>query len=138
MTKKEKEARAQEARDTLSKWIKQGDTVYTSVVKVAPSGMSRHIKCYIVLDGRIQDITGWVGDLLDYRQSDKTNGLVVGGCGMDMGFHVVYSLASVLYRNEAKCTGEGCQSNEHFNGDRDYTKGKPHRDAGYQLTQRWL
>ena len=28
---------------------------------------------------------------------DKTNAVGVGGCGMDMGFHMVYTLASVLY-----------------------------------------
>jgi hypothetical protein len=43
---------------------------------------------------------------------------------MDMGFHVVYNLSSALYRGGFGCIGDKpvrCPSNDHSNGDRDYT-----------------
>ncbi len=80
-----------------------------------------------------------VAQALGYKWDDERGGLRVGGAGMDMGYHVVYSLSSVLFRDRAVCLGEkNCPSNDHFNGDRDYTKGKRHGDAGYQLKHQWL
>jgi hypothetical protein len=82
---------------------------------------------------------------------------------MDMGFHLVYTLSYALYPQGFGCVGERCPSNDHSNGDRDYTphgcydengaledrepgpgelrdgcRRHWHRDGGYALTQRWL
>lgn len=38
-----------------------------------------------------------------------------------MGFHVVYGLARTLWPDGYGCIGEHCPSNDHSNGDRDYT-----------------
>lgn len=123
--------------------IKAGDTLFTSVVSVARSGMSRHIKVFAMLDNVPRDITYHVGRVIGYRQSDKTGGLVVGGCGMDMCFQTVYNLSSALFPNGFTCTGRDtdkgtyCSSNDHSNGDRDYTP-HHHSSGGYALRKRDL
>ena len=43
------------------------------------------------------DISGYVGDILEWRRNDKDGSLIVGGCGMDMGFHTVYCLSRALF-----------------------------------------
>jgi len=72
------------------------------------------------------------------RHGRAQDALVVGGAGMDMGYHVVYNLARTLFADGFACVGEGCPSNDHSNGDRDYTPGRLHSDPGYALRHRWL
>jgi hypothetical protein len=43
---------------------------------------------------------------LSLRDTDQGNGLVVGGCGMDMGVHVIYNLAYKLYGDGYKLKSE--------------------------------
>ena len=90
-------------------------TVYTVLRSVSASGMTRHISLKVVdSDGDILDITYLaaraLGDKLQERNGFNT--LKVNGCGMDMGFHIVYSLSSVLYAGQER--------------------------AGYKLAQRWI
>lgn len=151
-----------EALESLRKWIKAGDKVYTILDHVSRSGMQRRIRVlvpYIEDDGKTQG--GFVHPnyavsmLTGYRQASKGDGLVVGGCGMDMGWHLVYQLSSAMFRDGFGCVGKGCPSNDHSNGDRDYTpnphgqekcqdvegckvKEHWHRDGGYALRQSWL
>tara|TARA_R110002020_G_scaffold470129_1_gene695662 strand:+ start:776 stop:1078 length:303 start_codon:yes stop_codon:yes gene_type:complete len=74
----------------------KGSTAYTTVVHVAQSGMSRHIKVFAISGERIQNISYHVSKLLDWRFTNK-EAVFVGGCGMDMGFHLIYTLSSKLY-----------------------------------------
>lgn len=129
-----------EAIKELKKYLKQGDTVYTILRHVSSSGMSRVIDCKVAnKDKSISHIGYLVANALDYKYDSKKEGIRVGGCGMDMGFHIVSGLAYTLSKDQAKCLGKGkCKSNDHANGDHDYTKGNTHADAGYQLSQRWL
>jgi hypothetical protein len=55
----------------------------------------------IVRDGRIDDITFNAAHALDYPlvEVNGSRAIRVGGAGMDMGFHVVYSLSSVLFKD---------------------------------------
>lgn len=79
-----------------------------------------------------------IGSPQSYRNWEKSLGLTVGGCGMDMGFHLVYNLSRVLFPSGFECIGKGCPSNDHSNGDRNY---EPHRhtgDGGYAIKHRWL
>ncbi len=124
----------------LKKTLKPGRTIYTDVKQVSRSGMSRHIKCYIVDGGKIQNITWHISRVLGYSIDRDDGGLKVSGCGMDMGFHVIYNLAYTLFPKGYKCPGESCRSNDHFN---DHTitreKGKhKHSDGGYAFDQQWL
>lgn len=107
-----------EAIETLKGFIKPGDTVYTVLRKVSSNGMSRQIDCYVIQDSRPRWITGLVAKACGYRRADKGHGpLQVGGCGMDMGFSVVYDLSSALFRDGFKCIGQKrrCPANDHSN-----------------------
>jgi hypothetical protein len=98
----------------LTHYIKEGDTVHTLIRSVSSSGMSRTMSLKIVRDGRIDDITFHVAHALGYPlvEVNGSRAIRVNGCGMDMGFHVVYSLSSVLFRGAER--------------------------AGYVLEQRWI
>jgi hypothetical protein len=140
-----------EARERLAPLLSPGDVVYTQVKHVSRSGMLRIISVHVIRDNRPQDITAAAGALAGFTMDRDRWGLRVGGCGMDMGFHVVYSLSRALWPNGHPCTGSDgrtptgkrtkahrCPSNDHNNGDRAYRKGKTHADGGYALNQAWL
>lgn len=142
MTRRE-EAERQECIDKVRKLVTPGQTLYTILRSRSRSGMSRTLDVYALEgdSGRVAGattvyLTGYVARVLECRMA-KDQGLVVVGCGMDMGFHVVYSLARCLYPEGFGCVGAGCPSNDHSNGDRDYTP-HMHKDGGYALPHRWL
>lgn len=134
-----------QARDELRKIIKPGDTVYTILRHVSRSGMSRIIDCYIIVKNEPRWIGRLVADALDWTYTDKNRGgLRVGGCGMDMGYHVVSSLSYALHENY-KCTGKNCGSNAHVNWrgkDNEIAPykrdGKMQHKDGYALNHKWL
>lgn len=106
----------------LREFVNPGQTVYISVKHVSSSGLSRQLRVYVVRNGEIVDITYRVSKILDWRLNDNYN-LVVSGCGVDIGFHTVYSLSSKLFPDGFKVDGVG------RNGD---TSGHD-RDGGYAL-----
>jgi hypothetical protein len=117
----------------LKNYIKPWDTVYTILRHVSSSGMMRHISVVVLLNGEPR----W----LDYAVSkatgiprvplDKGEGLKMSGCGMDMGFELVYQIGSVLYPKglpfkEGQIYGRNGDTSGHES------------DGGYCLQQRWL
>ena len=81
----------------LKQWFPKKGTAYTTVVHVTRSGMSRHIMVLVSpKKGHIQNVSGYVADYLGWRFTKKY-AVFVGGCGMDMGFHLIYTLSSKLY-----------------------------------------
>ena len=84
------------AEELLKECFPKGSTAHTTVVHVARSGMSRHIKVFAITGKRIQNISYYVAEYLDWRYTNK-EAVFVGGCGMDMGFHLIYTLSSCLY-----------------------------------------
>lgn len=143
---KAQQAERQEAIDQLREWIKPGDTVYTILTHVSRSGMQRQIRVlvpYHRADGSIDflhpnySVSQALGWPQATRNGRRLDGIKVDGAGMDMGFHLVYSLGRVLFGDGWTCIGEGCPSNDHTNGDRNYQP-HPHGDGGYALKQRWL
>lgn len=92
----------------------KGTTVYTVLRSVSASGMSRKIDLYVIRDNEPRRITWHVARLgiAGMTYDDKAESARISGCGMDMGFHAVYSLASALYGHEDR--------------------------AAYSLTQRWM
>ena len=84
------------AKAFLKDWFPKDSTAHTTVVHVARSGMSRHIKVFAISGERIQNISYHVAKFLNWRYTDK-EAVFVGGCGMDMGFHLIYTLSSKLY-----------------------------------------
>lgn len=135
-------AERDEARAKLRELVKPGDTVHTILRHVSRSGMQRSISVILAGGDGPYDATWLVARALRMPIDPNHYGVKVGGCGMDMGFHLVYSLSYALWPEGHGCTGPGCPSNDHTNGDRDYTphpvREHWHRDGGYALRQRWL
>jgi len=111
--------------------LKPNSTVFTSISHVSQSGMSRVIKCLVptynkhTKQWRVSDISFYVAEALGWRYNDKKGGVAVSGCGMDMGFHLVYSLSSTLWPNGTKKP----------HGTRN---GEPDTDGGYALKHEWV
>lgn len=139
----EKKTDRTEAIAELKALLKPGETIYTILKHVSASGMYRAIDVYVFRNNEPRRITWSVGKAIDETYSTKHEALGVNGCGMDMGYHVVYSLSRALWPDGVPCIGDKCASNDHSNGDRDYTRHSVkhphmHRDGGYSLRHRWM
>jgi len=132
-TKKQlKEQERAEAIMQLRKLLRPGSKVYTILRSVSASGMTRRINLYTVYKGGMAFLTGYAAKALGYRYDYKRGGLVVGGCGMDMGYHVVYSLSRALFPKgfiPAKAGRQGRNGTPAIERD---------TDGGYALNQSWL
>lgn len=113
---KMKLAERQEAIAELKKFLIKNETVYTVLRSVSRTGMSRVMDLFVMRDNQPHRITWSAAKALGWSYSTRpgSKGLKIGGCGMDMGFHAVYSLAGTLWRSETQ------------------------KDAGYLLNHRWL
>ena len=134
-----KQSEKEEAIKILRKYLPAGSEVYTILKHVSRSGMSRDISCVMTTESLtykgkqiINNLDYYISKALDWPLNDK--GIRVGGCGMDMGFHLIYSLSRILYPNGFDCIGDNCPSNDHFNRE----DNKHHKDGGYALIQKWL
>ena len=115
----------EEAIEKLKEEIKPGDTLYTQLKHVTKSGMTRFIKVRKIEDNYPYDYTYLVAKALDWKYSDKHYAVKVGGAGMDMGFHLIYSLGQVMWP-------EGTPE-PHSN-----RNGEPDTCGGYAINHRWL
>jgi len=98
----------------LTHYVKPGTKVYTIMRHVSSSGMSRNISLVIANGEEVIDITYYAAQALGDKliESKGHRAIRVNGCGMDMGFHLVYNLSSVLFTGQDR--------------------------AGYVLKQAWL
>jgi hypothetical protein len=103
----------------LSDYLKETNTVYTVLRGVSSSGLTQYVSLMVPgldHDGKpdIFNITWHASNVLGDKLHDKHGHRVIKlqGGGMDLGFHVVYSLSSVLYAGQDR--------------------------AGYVLKHRWL
>jgi hypothetical protein len=135
-----------EAIVRLREWVKAGDTLHTQLKSVSRSGMQRVIQVLKISceEGKAEPSMSYLGYNValatDSRYNRDREGVKVSGCGMDMGFSLVYDLARTLFPEGFECTGEGCPANDHSN---DYTMKREkgahhHNDGGYALKQRWI
>ena len=138
-----------EALDMLRKRLSAGDVVYTTQVHMSRSGMTRDIRVTVMVRNEPVNMSWHVARAIG---APMHNGAVrVGGCGMDMGFHIVYSLARVLFRDGFVCTDtDTCPANDHVNARpvegqswsearaATYGPNVTHSDPGYALRHRWL
>lgn len=79
-----------------------GTTVHSILRTVSSSGMTRRISFAIAKNDEIKDITWLMHRAFggSYRMPmEGSFALIVRGTGMDMGFHVVYSLSSLLHKD---------------------------------------
>ena len=122
-----------ESADYLRRLFPPGTEVTTVVRNVVRSGMARTISVFAIEPARtrnghreparIVNVSRHVARVLDWRYDDERAGVYVTGCGMDMCFHTVYSLARVLYSGNKRAERH---ATEHRNG----------TDGGYVLTSR--
>lgn len=132
-----KSQEAAEALQTISEIIKPGDTIYTVLRSVSRSGMSRTIDLYIMAtdrDGKAypRRISYLVAKACGFTYDNSRDALKVGGCGMDMGYHVVYTLARTLYRD-----GFTIEDGKRY-GRNSANVGETDKDGGYALRQEWM
>lgn len=90
----------EQCRQELLAIIKPGMTVYTILRSVSRSGMKRTISLFVIPDDgdgkpEPRTINHKVAQLIGAREDD--DGIVMTGCGMDMGFQAVYSLGAALW-----------------------------------------
>lgn len=119
-----KQARKEYCRAELRNILKPGDKVYTVLRNRAASGMSREISLFIIQNGELRNIDSLAADAMGYKRG-KSGGLKVGGCGMDMGFHLVYTLGYCLWPN----------GTPEPHGERN---GEPDSSGGYTLKHEWI
>jgi hypothetical protein len=139
----------EEAKKNLREIVKPGSRVYCILRRVSSSGMSRTIDLVVVeaehttiyptdpatgradytakgkrkLTGHRVRSIGWLAAKAMERTYDRDiNGIKIGGCGMDMGFSLVYDLGYTLYPK----------------GVRKGYSGTPQKDGGYALKHEWL
>jgi hypothetical protein len=92
------------ALSVLRDHFAKGDVrVFTDVKRVSRSGMTRWISCYVITQdeqtpsSNIWDISHLVSRLYNNAPQHIDGGVKVHGCGMDMAFHLVYSLSHTLF-----------------------------------------
>lgn len=89
---------AQDARGQLAALLPAGSTAFTVIRNVSASGMTRAISVVICEAGEPRDISWLIRRAeLGFTVNPRHGGCVVKGAGMDMAFHLVYSISSSLH-----------------------------------------
>lgn len=114
----------EESLAILREHFKPGQTVYTVLRHVSASGMSRDISVLTVEGNETRQWDYHVSRVLGYSRG-KREGLRVGGCGMDVGFAIVYELGAALWPHG---TPEPHSTRN----------GEPDTAGGYALKHRWM
>lgn len=138
----------QESLDRLRELLPPGTTVHCVLRHVSRSGMCRWIDLFTFeprangqkcaqnyLSGYAWNVGTGEGQHPG-DQRDGRGGLRVSGCGMDMGFALVYDLSRRLYPDGFACIGpdRSCPSNDHNNR----VERKHHPEGGYALRHAWI
>jgi hypothetical protein len=113
------------AKREIRKYVRPHTVVYTVLRRVNLFGTARWMDVFVMHRNRPLRLTYYVATLLDYQQSAKDCSMYVKGCGMDMGWHVVYSLGCALWpKGTRKPHGE--------------RNGVPDSYGGYAFKHLWL
>lgn len=143
-----------EALSTLRALLPIGSAVYTKLNHVSRSGMSRSITPFAIVDGEPRYMA-WSVCVLFGQIRDKYDGVKMDGCGMDMGFALVYNLSYLLYpegfglKMEDKATSKvktpksKAEAEKLFNrGFRSFGRNGDtsgwDNNGGYALNQKWI
>ena len=143
-TKAEREAQQAESLAYLRRILPPGSTVHTILRHRARSGMFRRISLVVATtDGKgnatVEDITwhaarAWGQPVKQRGKYVQDAGLAVGGCGMDMGFHLVNNLSYTVHGHKDK----GRKAIEAGKAGRPFRATKTAFRSGYSLEHRWL
>lgn len=84
--------------EQLRALMARGTTVYTILRACSQSGMRREISLCVIEPERHTPVCPdyAASQVLGWRMG-KRDGLIIHGCGMDMGFRLVESLSQALY-----------------------------------------
>ena len=115
----------EEAIERLKEAFNPGDTILTQLAHVSRSGMTRFIKVRFIKDDYPYDWSFLVSVALNRKFSDRYHAVKATGCGMDMGFQLIYELGRVLWPDGTP-EPHGVRN------------GEPDSCGGYALNQRWL
>ena len=87
-----------DATGFLKNNLKEGDTVYGIVTKVARSGMSRKIKFFLsVSPNEILDISWRLAAIIGYSYDKDDYSVKINGGGMDMLVDAIQNLSQALF-----------------------------------------
>lgn len=115
-----------DAADRLRELLHDDPTVHVLTRHVSQSGMQRRMSLFVVSGGNLVDITARTAAVLGYRVRSEDHTIAVRGVGMDMQYHIVYSLSRALYSD---IPADMIPTTHGYNSD---------RDAGYVLAKRTI
>ena len=117
-------ARQDYCRDELRTMLTPGQTVYCILRHRSTSGMTWRISLAIIDGAELRIIDRLAADAMGAK-IHKYEGIIANGCGMDMGFHLVYNLGRALWPDGTP-TPHGTRN------------GEPNSDGGYALKSSWV
>ncbi len=89
----------EESKARLREWLPEGSTVHTILRSVSRSGMSRTISVVVIKGNETYHPNYAVACVLgeSLKRVCGSDAVKVNGCGMDMGFDLVYRLARAIH-----------------------------------------
>jgi len=86
-------------KEVLKEAFPKGSTAYLTLRSVSRSGMSRRISIHSTGIFSIYNQSYACAEFIGWPHGTRNDhaSVRVSGCGMDMGFHLVYTLSSLLY-----------------------------------------
>jgi len=142
MTDKIKQQALKKFNDNLNKlsdfdknlilWIKKAKPeIIVNFKSVSRSGMLRRVNVYVIKDNKLLYLNYLVTQFTHYKK-DSEGLLKLQGCGMDMGFSLVYNFSSAIFPNGFKSSRRNS-----INGMKKTEKGfNWDTDGGYALNNR--
>jgi hypothetical protein len=92
-----KEYEINEMKQNAISLLSKTDRIYCILRSVTKSGTCRSISFHVVDNNKnILNINYYISVIVGYKFNKARDGLVVKGCNMDMGFHVVHTLLREL------------------------------------------
>ena len=89
---------SEQAKKELKGILSKHKVIFTRLDHVSSSGMSRRISVYVCDHDEIINLDYWISHIDEkFYKRHKDGGLTVGGCGMDMGYHLVNNIMITLY-----------------------------------------
>lgn len=125
MSTTQKQIEREKAIAELRKLLKPGTTVYTLLRHRSASGMYRVVDVYVIKQNTPLRLSWSVALATGAGYDTKHEGVRAPGCGLDVGYQIVYDLGSVLWPNGTKKP----------HGTRN---GEPDHAGGYALKHRWM
>lgn len=136
MTKKEEtEAEARAAIKELRVLFRKGKyKAYTKLEHCSKSGMMRYISAFVILGGSPYGISHLIAKLGQYKRATYKSphgGLKVHGCGMDMGFELIYQTSRICFKDKEENKRIFAKLGRYIGKNANF-------DGGYVVRQEWI